>query len=423
MNTYLKLFIQTFGIFFITLTAGAYLYLTTINELYNEKVKFKLSNDKERIISHIQNIEKEVTKNALLISEDKKIIELLSFIDNDPTNTKTLEQLLSYTNNVIDKKESFLILLFDDTGYSLVKNGIEFHTPLHGYTLKENTQRYFISNATKTPINEESIFTQSKCLTRLNSNFKENQLGFCFTHEILKNQKVVGYVKVAYFLDKKDLIKLNQTLNYPIYFDAGKNKEIKNEIKLDENSKIVDSLVYDGNTKLYANHVIDETAINHEKNTLYIEFISICLIALILAFFIAQLTTKLLFLKPLIQLQKSIQAIKNHENYEEIITSKDEFATIADEFNHLFKELSDTASYNNAYINSINDTNLVSKTDLKGIITYSNELFEKTSVYQKDDLIGKPHSIVRHPDMPKEAFKNLWETIKDGQIWRGIVEK
>ncbi|QKF81784.1 PAS domain-containing protein [Halarcobacter ebronensis] len=65
---------------------------------------------------------------------------------------------------------------------------------------------------------------------------------------------------------------------------------------------------------------------------------------------------------------------------------------------------------------------IVSETDAKGTILYANEDFCKISGYTKEELIGKPHNVVRHPDMPKAAFKDLWETIQRGDIWKGIVK-
>ena len=65
---------------------------------------------------------------------------------------------------------------------------------------------------------------------------------------------------------------------------------------------------------------------------------------------------------------------------------------------------------------------VISKTDLKGIITYVNTPFCKLAGYEKDELIGKPHNIVRHPDMPKSIFKELWETIEKNQKWRGFIK-
>jgi aerotaxis receptor len=65
---------------------------------------------------------------------------------------------------------------------------------------------------------------------------------------------------------------------------------------------------------------------------------------------------------------------------------------------------------------------IVSSTDLKGIITYANRKFCEISGYDKGELTGKNHNIVRHPDMPKAAFKDMWDTIKAGKEWTGIVK-
>ena len=58
---------------------------------------------------------------------------------------------------------------------------------------------------------------------------------------------------------------------------------------------------------------------------------------------------------------------------------------------------------------------IVSKTDLRGRITYANQLFCTVAGYRESELIGQPHSIVRHPDMPRSVFRLLWETIEDGR--------
>ena len=68
------------------------------------------------------------------------------------------------------------------------------------------------------------------------------------------------------------------------------------------------------------------------------------------------------------------------------------------------------------------DSFLLSETDEKGIIRYANDEFCEFAEYTLEELIGKPHNIVRHPDMPKEAFKSLWETVKSGKIWTGYVK-
>ena len=61
------------------------------------------------------------------------------------------------------------------------------------------------------------------------------------------------------------------------------------------------------------------------------------------------------------------------------------------------------------------DEIIVSKTDLKGHITYANETFLKIADYTEEEVLGKAHSIIRHPDMPRCVFKLLWDTIRGSE--------
>jgi len=74
------------------------------------------------------------------------------------------------------------------------------------------------------------------------------------------------------------------------------------------------------------------------------------------------------------------------------------------------------------YKNLVDKFLIISKTDKKGVITYVNENFCKISGYKKEELVGRPHSIVRHKDMASIVFKNMWETILKGKIWTGIIK-
>ena len=70
----------------------------------------------------------------------------------------------------------------------------------------------------------------------------------------------------------------------------------------------------------------------------------------------------------------------------------------------------------------INATAIVSKTDLRGYITYVNDMFCEVAQYTREELIGQNHNIVRHPDMPAAAFEDVWRTISSGKIWKGQVK-
>jgi len=65
---------------------------------------------------------------------------------------------------------------------------------------------------------------------------------------------------------------------------------------------------------------------------------------------------------------------------------------------------------------------IISETDTKGIITFANRKFCEIAGYTPAELKGQPHNIIRHPDMPKAAFAQMWESLKSGSPWHGLVK-
>jgi methyl-accepting chemotaxis protein len=88
----------------------------------------------------------------------------------------------------------------------------------------------------------------------------------------------------------------------------------------------------------------------------------------------------------------------------------------------VFTDISSVKSELKVRTDIMNLTSIVSEADLKGDIVSINEKFIEVSKYTRDELIGKPHNTTRHPDMPKEVFKEMWATIGRGKIFRGIVK-
>ncbi|MHC9064167.1 methyl-accepting chemotaxis protein [Nitrospira sp. CMX1] len=85
-------------------------------------------------------------------------------------------------------------------------------------------------------------------------------------------------------------------------------------------------------------------------------------------------------------------------------------------------ELEDLRDELNARVDIMNTTSIVSEANLKGDILTVNDKYIDISKYSKQELIGSPHSITRHPDMPKDVFKAMWQTIGRGQIFRGVIK-
>src|SRR5690606_19053193 len=74
------------------------------------------------------------------------------------------------------------------------------------------------------------------------------------------------------------------------------------------------------------------------------------------------------------------------------------------------------------YRSAMDQSTILSKTDPKGFITYANDEFCRISQWRLDELIGRRHNIVRHPNMPRETFREVWETIGKRRPWRGVIE-
>ena len=69
-----------------------------------------------------------------------------------------------------------------------------------------------------------------------------------------------------------------------------------------------------------------------------------------------------------------------------------------------------------------NDLYLLSETDEKGIVLYASDSFLKIANMKREELIGQPHNVVRHPDMPRAAFKSLWDDVQSKGFWTGYVK-
>lgn len=94
-----------------------------------------------------------------------------------------------------------------------------------------------------------------------------------------------------------------------------------------------------------------------------------------------------------------------------------------EEFTHSLKqEVLHQSTLLEQYKDIVDVTTIVSKADLKGRISYVNEAFCKASGYSAEELIGKNHNIVRHPDMPSEVFSNMWKSILDKKTWHGTIK-
>jgi diguanylate cyclase (GGDEF)-like protein/PAS domain S-box-containing protein len=180
--------------------------------------------------------------------------------------------------------------------------------------------------------------------------------------------------------------------------------------------------VLDEDLGLFLMHHIDFTYRNEKRQELMM-LIVLSLFALTGLMFLIYITfINKEVLEPLQKLQSALQSMLQKKYKPIQIENDDEIGKIFQASNKIFETFWDNYAHLESYKKSVDTANLVTKTDLSGRITYANALFCQTSEYTQQEVLGQSHSIVRHPEMTKGVFKDLWSTIKKGNIWRGVIK-
>jgi len=172
---------------------------------------------------------------------------------------------------------------------------------------------------------------------------------------------------------------------------------------------------------------------------------SLILSLLILSVFSILVATKYLkkmFIMPIFNMTKAMQSVTLNHNYNITIkaTHNDEFKILFDGFNSMLqtikeqdkslkehtdqleKKIDEKTKSLQEIIQQFDENIIASKTDLKGNIIYVSKAFCDICQYTESELLGKPHNIIRHQDVSKDTFKDLWTTIKSGKIWKGEIK-
>lgn len=129
-------------------------------------------------------------------------------------------------------------------------------------------------------------------------------------------------------------------------------------------------------------------------------------------------------LRPMQALTRSLNSIIETERYDKpvTVTREDEIGQVTKLFNQMLNKTDQLIFELNYQQVAINQTLIMSKADRFGNIIHVNDNFCRISGYSREELMGKPHNIVRHPDMPATLFKELWRTITHKQIWQGEIQ-
>ncbi|MEA1917994.1 MAG: EAL domain-containing protein [Campylobacterota bacterium] len=125
-------------------------------------------------------------------------------------------------------------------------------------------------------------------------------------------------------------------------------------------------------------------------------------------------------------IQDTTQIIRNSNgditHYVGYITNISELKELENEYALQNSELLKSTAFLQSYKLAIDESSILSRSDLNGNITYVNDNFCKVSGYSKEEIVGKPHSFLRHYSSKKETFEDLWKTIKSKKVWKGVLQ-
>jgi PAS domain S-box-containing protein len=116
------------------------------------------------------------------------------------------------------------------------------------------------------------------------------------------------------------------------------------------------------------------------------------------------------------------QAEELQAQEEEMRQQLEELTATQDALNEKMNALEETSKNLEIRERVLEYTTILSESDVYGNITFVNDKLCSVSQYDRSELVGKPHNVLRHPDMPKELFRNMWQTIKKGEVFKGVVK-
>ena len=361
--------------------------------------------------------EKEIEKIFLELNGFKNIIDV-----------KKLKDEYLKTKSIKDIDKNFLLHT------KLIENLLKLNKDIAIYydTYKENNVKdYYIIT---------SIFDILPNISENIGKIRGYLTGYLTKNEIKKEKIQNLLITLAFEIDKLDSAKNtafnNENIVNKEYIDLKKSlKDYMNSVK-----RIIDEKEYKKPREFfyYSTKIISKVNSFHKEISKRFEkylqtkekriYFDIFLITLGLLLVISTFIYLFLgfYYSVINSLQKIIEAAKRitNQDYSKnlIINTKDEFTNIANTLNIMQKEIKRHINFLKWYQIALDSTTLVTKSDIKGNITYANKAFLEKIGYKLEEILGKPHNIFRHPEMPKEIFKKMWYTILSKKVWKGILK-
>jgi len=431
-----KLFLLIISLSTIALIISSYITLEVVEDIFHTQRLKEIAHDKRIIDATIKNIKDNTLKISKQIANDKDIVNSLNLITNYENPVEYIPEIYDFekrsilenTQKWIKESDNYTLTIFDKEKNLILINRKHQKKKDMGYVSYNNGVKNFIDYYTKEYIVTPSVLS----INDIDFNFYhiDNEYYIKFTTPVILDNNIIGYIRVGYSLNSDFITYLNNKLGTLVVlksqdkyiYDTTIDRDELHEKLNSEDYFIEEYTVIDADIGLKSMFLLDKKRLNEQLTKTYLQVFFVWILILVITFLVSFFFIKRLIVEPLDNLKESIENIKNNK-YDEIKIDKyDEISSITKDFNKLSKTLQDNISFLNSYKGVMDEGSIVTKSDLKGNITYANDNFYKVSGYSKNETIGTPHNIVRDPETPKSVFENLWKTIQSKKVWKGILK-
>lgn len=401
----------------VSLVVG-YIAVNKSNEIFENNLNKEMKSDAEDIILYLDEIKNTITTSIEQIKQSKEVVSSLNLVskyeDRQNYNAFAFDaqksDLLNYAQRFFLENSPYGLKFYDKWGNVIAQRAFNDKLFQSGYVTYKNETAYLKSDANLMEINSSNSFNK-ECLNKLKKEYKNGYYTLCLSSEIAFNEEEVGYVKVVYYFDKEILALLQKSLNHPLSFI------VKNDIQKEFKTTLLNK-----EQGLFLRHHVDFSYFKQKRQEMIFELAVVVVLLSLLIFLFLSYFLKKEILLPLEKLQETLISMLKKKYKPIEIRNNDEIGEIFKASNKIFEHFWQSYSSLQSYQKSLDISNIVSKTDTKGNIIYANKMFCSISEYEEDEVLGKSHNIVRHPDTPKEVFNDMWSHIKKGKIWKGVIK-
>jgi diguanylate cyclase (GGDEF)-like protein/PAS domain S-box-containing protein len=431
-----KLFLLIISLSTIALIISSYITLEVVEDIFHTQRVKDIAQDKKIIDATIKNIKENTSEISKQIASDEDIVNSLNLISNYENPVEYIPEIYDFekrailenTQKWIKESDNYTLTIFDKEKNLILINRKHQSKKDFGYVSYSNGAKKFTDYFTKEFIKTPFVLNVNN--TDFSFYQMDNEYFIKFTTPVVLDSNIIGFVRVGYSLNSDFITFLNNKLGTLVVLKSKDKYIYDNQIDSIELNKRLNSddyfveehTVIDDAISLKSMFIFDQKRLHSQLTKTYLQVFLVWILILVITFFVSFRFIKRVIVEPLDNLKESIKNIKNNK-YDEIKIDKyDEISGITRDFNKLSKTLQDNISFLNSYKSVMDEGSIVTKSDLKGNITYANDNFYKVTGYSKKETIGSPHNIVRDPTAPKSVFENLWKTIKSKKVWKGILK-